>query len=54
MFPVDCISHEAATTVKLLCRQVGKRYLPLRSASVTSLLAALRRPEVTGLADAAD
>ena len=54
VFPVDCISHEAANTVKLLCRQVGKRYLPLRSASVTALLAALRRPEVAGLADAAD
>jgi hypothetical protein len=54
MFPVDCISHDAANAIKLLCRQGGKRFLPLRSASVTSLLAALRRPEVTGLADAAD
>lgn len=54
MFPVDCISHDAAHAVKLLCRQGGKRFLPLRSASVTSLLAALRRPEVASLADAAD
>lgn len=54
MFPVDCISHDAAHAVKLLCRQGGKRFLPLRSASVTSLLAALRRPEVANLADAAD
>ena len=53
MFPVDCISHDAAHAVKLLCRQGGKRFIPLRSASVTSLLAALRRPEVTALADAA-
>jgi hypothetical protein len=31
-----------------------KRFIPLRSGSVTSLLAALRRPEVMMLADAAD
>jgi hypothetical protein len=54
LFPVDCISHDAAHSVKLLCRQAGKRFIPLRSASVTSLLAALRRPEVSGLSDAAD
>jgi hypothetical protein len=53
MFPVDCISHDAAHAVKLLCRQAGKRYIPLRSASATSLLAALQRPEVTALAEAA-
>ncbi len=54
VFPVDCISHHAAQVAKQLCRQTGKRFLPLRSASATSLLAALRRPEVTGLAEAAD
>ena len=54
LFPVDCISHDAAHAVKLLCRQTGKRFMPLRSASVTSLLAALCRPEVARLADAAD
>ena len=54
LFPVDCISHDAARTVKALCRQAGKRFVPLRSASVTSLLAALRRHELAGLADAAD
>ena len=54
LFPVDCISHDAANIVKALCRQAGKRFIPLRSASVTSLLAALRAPEVTGMADAAD
>ena len=54
VFPVDCISHHAAQVAKQLCRQAGKRFIPLRSASATSLLAALRRPEVTGLADAAD
>jgi hypothetical protein len=54
VFPVDCISHHAAQLAKQLCRQTGKRFIPLRSASATSLLAVLQRPEVTGLADAAD
>jgi Uncharacterized protein conserved in bacteria (DUF2325) len=54
MFPVDCISHHAAYAVKQLCRQAGKRFIPLRSASATSLLAALRQPELTRVADAAD
>ena len=54
VFPVDCISHHAAQLAKQLCRQGGKRFIPLRSASVTSLLAALQRPEVVALADAAD
>jgi hypothetical protein len=54
LFPVDCISHDAANAVKALCRQAGKRCIPLRSASVTSLLAALQAPELTALPDAAD
>ena len=54
MFPVDCISHHAAHAVKQLCRQAGKRFIPLRSASATSLLAALRQPELTRVDDAAD
>ncbi len=54
MFPVDCISHHAAHVVKQLCRQAGKRFIPLRSASATSFMAALRQLELTGVADAAD
>jgi Uncharacterized protein conserved in bacteria (DUF2325) len=54
LFPVDCISHEAANAVKSLCRQGGKRFIPLRSASMTSLLTALQAPEVTGLPDESD
>jgi hypothetical protein len=54
VFPVDCISHRAAQLAKQLCRQAGKRFIPLRSASASSLLAALQRPEVTNIADAAD
>jgi Aldehyde dehydrogenase family/Uncharacterized protein conserved in bacteria (DUF2325) len=44
-FPVDCISRDAAALLKHLCRQAGKPYLPLRSASLTSFIAALRRFE---------
>ncbi len=54
LFPVDCISHAAATALKSFCRHAAKRFLPLRSASVTSLLAALQKPEVAQLAEAAD
>jgi len=42
-FPVDCISHDAATVVKRLCKQAGKPYLPLRSVSLTSFMAGLRQ-----------
>jgi hypothetical protein len=44
-FPVDCISHDAAGALKRLCRQAGKPYVPLRSAGLTSFIAALRRFE---------
>ena len=53
MFPVDCVSHDAARMVKQLCRQAGKHFIPLRTSSATSLLAALGRREVACLADAA-
>jgi hypothetical protein len=42
LFPVDCVSHDAALMVKRLCRQTARRFIPLRSASATSFLAALR------------
>ena len=47
LFPVDCVSHDAALTVKRLCRQMALRFIPLRSASTTSFLAALRPLSVT-------
>jgi Uncharacterized protein conserved in bacteria (DUF2325) len=43
VFPVDCVSHEAALTVKRLCRQTGRPFVPLRSAGLSSLLTALAR-----------
>ena len=50
LFPVDCISHDAALMIKRLCRQMARRFVPLRSASATSFLAALRTLSATALA----
>ena len=41
VFPVDCVSHDAALTVKRICRQLGKPWSPLRSGGIASLVAAL-------------
>jgi len=41
VFPVDCVSHSAAGIVKRHCRDAGKPFLPLRSASLASFIAAL-------------
>lgn len=41
MFPADCVSHEAAGSIKRNCRQLGKRYLPLHTSSLTCLLSGL-------------
>jgi hypothetical protein len=41
MFPVDCVSHDAVAALKRACRQAGKRFIPLRTASVTAFLAGL-------------
>ncbi len=46
VFPVDCVSHDAALTVKRLCRQLGKPWSPLRSSGLGSFLSAL-----AGMAD---
>ena len=41
VFPVDCISHDAAATVKRACSQSQKRFIPLRTSSLTCFLSAL-------------
>ena len=46
MFPVDCVSHDAALMVKRLCRQGDKPFLPLRSGGMSSFVAALGRCEL--------
>jgi hypothetical protein len=51
-FPVDCVSHGAAGQVKRLCREMGKPFTPLRSASLASFVAALTSLGRTGGAGA--
>jgi Uncharacterized protein conserved in bacteria (DUF2325) len=51
LFPVDCVSHDAAIGLKRLCRQLAKPYIPLRSASLSAFLAALSRISVTGTSE---
>jgi hypothetical protein len=41
VFPVDCISHDAAGAIKRSCGQLHKRYVPLRTSSLTCLMSAL-------------
>jgi len=41
LFPVDCVSHKAAATIKRTCSQLGRRYVPLRTSSLTCLLSGL-------------
>ena len=41
-FPVECVSHNAVSTIKRISRQVGNSYIALRSSGLTSFAAALR------------
>jgi Uncharacterized protein conserved in bacteria (DUF2325) len=43
LFPVDCVSHSAALTVKRVCRQLGKAYFPLRSSGLSSFAGSIQR-----------
>jgi hypothetical protein len=49
MFPVDCVSHDAVATIKRLCRQASKPFVPLRSSGISSFAAALGRLEISRL-----
>ena len=40
-FPVDCVSHEAALSIKRQCKQAGKPYAPLSSAGLGCFMNAL-------------
>ena len=48
-FPADCVSHAAVAAIKRACRQTAKPYSPLRSASLTCLMAALPTLQQTQL-----
>ena len=41
LFPVDCVSHDAALAVKRHCRRLGKPFIPLRGTGGAAFLAAL-------------
>jgi Uncharacterized protein conserved in bacteria (DUF2325) len=41
VLPVDCVSHDAAASLKRLCSHAGKPFLPVRTASLSCLLYAL-------------
>lgn len=51
VFPCDCVSHDAVCNVKKLCRQLMKRYVPLRSSGLASLMAALKTGALDGAND---
>ena len=40
--PIDCISHDACLRVKSGCKKHGKRFIPLRNGSKSSLERALQ------------
>ncbi|MDE0384173.1 MAG: DUF2325 domain-containing protein [Defluviicoccus sp.] len=41
--PIDCVSHSACLRAKKFCKRAAKTFVPLRSASLSSLAAGLRR-----------
>ncbi len=50
VFPVDCVDHDSAGRLKRLCARQTKPFLPLRSASITSFVAALSNGSASGAA----
>ena len=42
IFPTDCISDDAVSTVKRLCRQSAKPYKPIRSSGIASFVSGLK------------
>ncbi|OAN51249.1 hypothetical protein A6A04_16460 [Paramagnetospirillum marisnigri] len=48
LFPVGCVSHQAQSKVKSLCRRFDKPFRPLRSTgigAITEALASVARPQ---------
>ena len=41
IFPVDCVSHSSALEAKKLCKKMLKPFMPIRSSSLSSLVAGL-------------
>jgi hypothetical protein len=40
--PVDCVSHDACLRIKRLCKRAAKRFVPLRSASLSAFIVGLQ------------
>ncbi len=40
--PVDCVSHDACLRIKRICKRAAKRFVPLRSASLSAFIAGLQ------------
>jgi len=40
--PMDCVSHDACLRVKRLCKRAAKRFVPLRSASLSAFIVGLQ------------
>ncbi|WP_077001548.1 DUF2325 domain-containing protein [Variovorax sp. KK3] len=45
LFPVDCIDHDSANSIKRQCLRLGIPFLPLRTASLASFVAALSQAD---------
>jgi hypothetical protein len=45
-FPIDCVSHSAVGQIKKSCRDGHKSFVPLRTASVASFIAAIGNNDV--------
>jgi hypothetical protein len=45
-FPIDCISHSAVGQIKKYCRDGHKPFVPLRTASAASFIAAISHRDV--------
>jgi len=46
LFPVDCIDHDSANSIKRQCTRLGIPFVALRTASLTSFVAALSNAQV--------
>jgi len=51
LIPVDCVSHGAMSQVKRLCRQAGKKFIPLRGAGLAPFCAALKDRALVAMGD---
>ena len=51
--PIDCVSHGACLRAKQFCKRTAKPFVPLRTAGLSSLVAALREVSAGGAPESA-